>query len=196
MRDYSMDLAKIAANIVRDVMGCGLTAEVRYSSDQNHIIMEFSGYPIWKSRRKGKVFVQFPRSTFCVRKGNVYFNELQQAQCRYYQEKLGTPLVHPHVYSDGHPCWHDGKKERATDFIANIVESLSLQNVTEASVTIGRCASGIMGVQMEALKNAQLHQKAIVSALKPKAFIGDRRALESYISKCWCSRISILTRTI
>ncbi len=194
MRDYSMDLAKIAANIVTDVMGSGLTAEVRYSNDGNQVIMEFDGYPLWKSRRKGKVFVQFPRSTFYMRKGNVHFNALQQAQCRYYQEEMGKPFVHPHVYGDGHPCWDNGKRERATDFIANIVETLSLQNVTEASVMVGRCASGIMGVQMEALKNAQQHQKAIISALKPKAFISDRRELESYVSKRWCSRISILTR--
>lgn len=194
MRDYSMDLAKIAANIVTDVMGSGLTAETRYSSDGNNIIMEFDGYPIRGSRRKGKVFVQFPRSTFYVRKGNVHFTPIQQAQCRYYQEEIGRQFAHPHVYNDGHPCWDNSKRERATDFIANIVETLSLQNVTKDSVTIGLCASGIMGVKMEALKNAQLQQKAVNTALKPKAIISDRRKLESYVSKRWCSKITILTR--
>lgn len=113
MRDYSMDLAKIAANIVTDVMGSGLTAETRYSSDGNNIIMEFDGYPIRGSRRKGKVFVQFPRSTFYVRKGTVHFTPIQQAQCRYYQEEIGRQFAHPHVYNDGHPCWDNSKRERA-----------------------------------------------------------------------------------
>lgn len=194
MRDYSMDLAKIAANIVTDVMGSGLTAETRYSSDGNNIIMEFDGYPLRGSRKKGKVFVQFPRSTFYVRKGNVHFTPIQQAQCRYYQEEIGKQFAHPHVYNDGHPCWDNSKRERATDFIANIVETLSLQNVTKDSVTIGLCASGIMGVKMEALKNAQQQQKVVVTTLKPKAIISDRRKLESYVSKRWCSKITILTR--
>lgn len=194
MRDYSMDLARIAANIVTDVMGTGLTAETRYSSDGNNIIMEFNGYPLRGSRKKGKVFVQFPRSTFYVRKGNVHFTPIQQAQCRYYQEEIGKQFAHPHVYNDGHPCWDSSKRERATDFIANIVETLSLQNVTKDSVTVGLCASGIMGVKMEALKNAQQQQKAVTSALRPKAFISDRRKLESYVSKRWCSKITILTR--
>ena len=194
MRDYSMDLARIAANIVTDVMGTGLTAETRYSSDGNNIIMEFNGYPLRGSRKKGKVFVQFPRSTFYVRKGNVHFTPIQQAQCRYYQEEIGKQFAHPHVYNDGHPCWDSSKRERATDFIANIVETLSLQNVTKDSVTVGLCASGIMGVKMEALKNAQQQQKAVTSAVKPKAFMSDRRKLESYVSKRWWSKITILTR--
>lgn len=193
MRDYSMDLAKIAANIVNDVMGSSMTVETRYSPDGNNIIMEFDGYPLRGSRRKGKVFVQFPRSTFYVRKGDVHFTPIQQAQCRYYQEEIGKQFAHPHVYNDGHPCWDSSKRERAVDFIANIVETLSLQNVTKDSVTIGLCASGIMGVGMDALKNAQHHQKAVIAALKPKAIVSDRRRLESYVSKRWCAKITVLT---
>ena len=160
--------------------------------DARHFLLD--GYPIRGSRRKGKVFVQFPRATFYVRKGNVNFTPIQQAQCRYYQEEIGRQFAHPHVYNDGHTCWDNSKRERATDFIANIVETLSLQNVTKDSVTIGLCASGIMGVKMEALKNAQQQQKAVNTALKPKAIISDRRKLESYVSKRWCSKITILTR--
>ncbi len=36
-------------------------------------------------------------------------------------------------------------RERPVDFIANIIETLSLQNVTKDSVTVGLCASGVMG---------------------------------------------------
>jgi len=189
-----MDLAKIATNIVNDVLGFGMTADTRYSPDGNSIIMEFDGYPLWGSRRKGKVFVQFPSNTFYMRKGNIHFTAIQQAQCRFYQEEMGKQFAHPHVYNDGQPCWDRGKRERATDFIANIVETLSLQNVTKDSVTIGLCASGIMGVKMEALKNAQKQQKTVADTLKPKGIVNDRSKLESYVSKRWCSKISILTR--
>lgn len=194
MRDYSMDLAKIAAGIVIDVMGTNITANTRYSDDGNSVVMQFDNYPLYGQRKKGKVFVQFPRSTFYVRRGNVYFTPIQQAQCRYYQENIGTQFAHPHIYNDGHPCWDGSSRERPTDFIANIVETLSLLNVTKDSVTIGLCASGIMGVKLEALSNAQKQQKRVLESLKCKPIIKDRRKLESYISKRWCNKITVLTR--
>ena len=165
MRDYTMDLTKIAASIVTDCLGAGLTSNTYYSADGNSIIMEFNGYPLRNSNRSGKVYVQFPRSTFYVRKGNVHYTPIQQAQCRYYQESMGNQFAHPHVYNDGHPCWDNSKRERPVDFIANIIETLSLQNVTKDSVTVGLCASGIMGVKMEALKNAQAQQKKVIGCL-------------------------------
>ena len=194
MRDYSMDLAKVAAAIVVDVMGSDLTATTHYSSDGNNIIMEFNGYPLYGQRQKGKVFVQFPRSTFYVRKGNVYFTPLQQSQCRYYQDQMGNQFVHPHIYNDGHPCWDGSSSERPTDFIANIIETLSLLNVTKDSVTVGLCASGIMGVKLEALENAQRQQKRVLESLKCKPIIKERRKLENYVSKRWCNKITILTQ--
>lgn len=194
MRDYSMDLAKIAAGIVVDIMGNELTATTRYSTDGNNIIMEFGNYPLYEQRQRGKVFIQFPRSTFYVRRGNVYFLPIQQSQCRYYQEYLGNQFAHPHIYNDGHPCWDGSSRERPTDFIANIIETLSLLNVTKDSVTIGLCASGIMGVKIEALSNAQKQQKRVLDTLKCKPIIKERRKLENYISKRWCNKITILTR--
>ncbi len=194
MRDYSMDLAKVAAAIVVDVMGSDLTATTHYSSDGNNIIMEFNGYPLYGQRQKGRVFVQFPRSTFYVRKGNVYFTPLQQSQCRYYQDQMGNQFVHPHIYNDGHPCWDGSSRERPTDFIANIIETLSLLNVTKDSVTVGLCASGIMGVKLEALENAQRQQKRVLESLKCKPIIKERRKLENYVSKRWCNKITILTQ--
>lgn len=62
------------------------------------------------------------------------------------KESMGNQFAHPHVYNDGHPCWDNSKRERPVDFITNIIETLSLQNVTKDSVTVGLCASGIMGV--------------------------------------------------
>ena len=194
MRDYSMDLAKVATGIIVDVMGGGLSAESHYSSDGNYIIMEFDGYPLYDQRQKGKVFVQFPRSTFYVKKGNVYFTPIQQAQCRFFQEQMGKQFAHPHVYSDGHPCWDGSSRERPTDFIANIIETLSLLNVTKDSVTVGLCASGIMGIQQEALTNAKRQQTRVLDTLNCKSLIKERRKLESYVNKRWCNKITILTR--
>ncbi|MDY5002152.1 MAG: hypothetical protein SO122_06790 [Eubacteriales bacterium] len=194
MRDYSMELARIAAGIVADVMG-DVKFSTTYSSDSNSIIMEFDGYPIYGAGKKAKVFVQFPRSTFSVRAGKVVFTPLRQADCRFYQNTLGEPFSHPHVYNDGHPCWDGGGRERAADFISNIIETLALANVTQYSVDIGRCASGVMGVSHEAVKNANAQRKRVIEALKCKPMLTDRRKLESYVGKRWSSMISILMRT-
>lgn len=192
MRDYTLDLTKIAASIVVDCLGSSLTVNTYYSEDGNSIVMEFDGYPLRSSSHTGKVFVQFPRSTFYVRKGDVCYTPIQQAQCKYYQESIGRQFEHPHVYNDGHPCWDNSRRERAVDFIANIVETLSLQNVTKDSITVGRCASGIMGFYMEALKNAQIQQKKVLDTLKCKSFISERRKLEVYVNRRWRSKITIL----
>lgn len=195
MRDFSMELACVAAGIVNDVMGSGLSVQTTYSSDGNNIIMEFDGYPLYGSRRNGKVYVQFPRSTFFLRRGNVQYSPIQQAQCRYYQNRIGEQFAHPHIYNDGHPCWDNSKRERAVDFIANIIETLSMENVTKDSVTVGLCASGIMGVKLDALRNAQTQKKRVMDTLKCKPIVKDRRKLETYVNKRWCSKITILMRS-
>jgi len=195
MRDYSMELARVAAGIVTDVMGPRLTAQTSYSSDGNNIIMEFDGYPLYGTRKSGKVYVQFPRSTFHLRRGNVQYSPIQQAQCRYYQGRIGEQFAHPHVYNDGHPCWDNSKRERAVDFIANIIETLAMENVTKDSVTVGLCASGIMGVKLDALRNAQAQKKRVLETLKSKSIVTDRRKLESYVNKRWCSKITILMKS-
>jgi hypothetical protein len=195
MRDYSMELARVAAGIVTDVMGSGLMAQTYYSPDGNNIIMEFDGYPLYGSRETGKAYVEFPRSTFCVRRGNVQYTPIQQAQCRYYQRRIGEQFAHPHVYNDGHPCWDNSKRERAVDFIANIIETLAMENVTKDSITVGLCASGIMGVKQDALRNAEAQKKRVFETLKSKPIAKDRRKLESYVNKRWCSKITILLKS-
>lgn len=194
MRDYSMDLAMIAAGIVTDVLGQGLTAKTYYNPDGNNIIMEFNGYPLYGSGKPGKVYVQFPRSTLYVRKGTVQKTEIQQAQCRYYQEHIGKPLDHPHIFNDGHPCWDNGKRERTIDFLTNIIETFAMENVTRTSVEVGHCASGVMGVGDTALRNATAQKQRVHATLKCKPFISDHLKLESYVTKRWCSKISILMR--
>ena len=138
----------MATDIVADCLGKRLTSNTYCSGDANSINMEFGGYPLKGSNRIGKVYVQFPRSTFYVREGNVYYIPIQQTQCRYYQESLGNQLAHPHVlYIDGYPSWDNRTRETAADFITNIIETLSLQNATKDSITIGLCSSAIMGLK-------------------------------------------------
>ena len=47
---------------------------------------------------------------------------------------------------------------------------------------------------MEALKNAQAQQKRVIRTLKCKPIISDRRKLENYVNKRWCSKITILMK--
>ena len=169
MRDYSLELAQIAAGIVGDVLGGTLTASTVCSADGNSIIMEFDGY--------------------------ICFSPLQQAQCRYYQGVLGHPFAHPHVFGSGQPCWDSGKRERVVDFICNIIETFSLQNVTEASVRVGHCASAVMETDMRAVSNARKQQEKVMKQLKCKALLLDRRELEGYVDRRWRNRITIYRKT-
>ncbi len=193
MKDYSMALAKIAANIIVDVMGNTLTAETYYSADGNDIITEFRGYPLYGQNKTGTVFWQYPRSTFYVRKKNVCITPIQQSQCRYFQEFIGKQFAHPHVFTSGIPCWDKSSRERVPDYLASTAETLTLQNVTRDSVLVGICASGVMGVRLEALENAEKHQKKVLETLKCKPIVTDHRKLESYITKRWSSMITVLT---
>lgn len=60
MTDYSMNLAKFVADIVIDIIGDGITANTKYSSDGNNIIMEFDGYPLYAQSRKSKCLFSLP----------------------------------------------------------------------------------------------------------------------------------------
>lgn len=189
MKDYNLNFAEIAADIITDCLGKNLTSHTYYSADRNSIIMEFSGYPLRESDRTGNVYVQFPRKTFFIKRGNVYFTPIRQTQCRYYQESMGNQFAHPHVYIDGHPSWDNLRRNTPADFITNIIETLSLQNVTKDSIALAYCSSGIMGTGSEALKNAQGQQARVINVLKCNPFICDHIKLERYVDQSWRDKL-------
>lgn len=190
MKDYNLNLAEIAADIITDCLGKNLTSNTYYSVDGNSIIMEFSGYPLRGSDEFGQVYVQFPRNTFYKKRGNVYFTPIYQAQCRYYQENIGNQLAHPHVYIDGHPSWDNIRRDTPADFMTNIIETLSLQNVTENSIEIAHCSSAIMGISKEALKNAQEQQNRVISVLKCNPIISNHEKLKRYVYQSWSDKLT------
>ena len=220
-KDYSMELASIATGIVANIIGIK-SFKTSNSEDGNNIIMEFEGYPIfdtntlktsnsedgnninpmYNTNKVGKVLVQIPRSTFYMRGSDVKINPIQQSQCRFYQVKIGEQFAHPHIYSDGHPCWDKGKRDQAADIITNIIETLTLENVTEDSVMKGKCASLVMKIGLEALENAKKQKKRVLSKYKPEnktqeeiqRKIKDKRALESYVNKLWVNKINIFKK--
>lgn len=212
MRDYSMELAQIAAGIMTDVLGGKNPVKVSYSTDGNNIIFELDNYPMYIDpaknnalvqaaravlpEKKGKVFAQMPRSTFSVRKGTVCPMKVQQAQFRYYEGKIGNALSHPHVYNDGHPCWADGTKTRYVDLICNIIETFTLTNVTWDSVFVGRCASGVMGVTDTALRNSKIHHNLVMETLGCKKIIENQLEFEKYVAKRWSTLITLFMKTI
>lgn len=196
--DYSMELTKIATGIVANIIGIK-SFNTYNSSDGNSIIMEFDGYPIYGTENSGKVFFQLPRSTFYMRGGDVKINPIQQAQCKYYQINIGEQFAHPHIYSDGHPCWDKGRRDKAADIIANIIETLTLENVTENSVLKGRCASRVMQTGLVALENAKKQESRVFLTFKSEDKvqkmiqnkIKNKRELDSYVNKLWCNKITI-----
>ena len=211
--DHSENLTKRAASIIDDLLGSGMSPEVSYSVDGNSIIMEFHNYPVYRSKKgkTGNVYVVIPASTFKIRNGKVVFERLAQTDCKFYQNRIGEAFAHPHIFSDGHPCWHGGDRSRAVDFICNVVETLSLTNVTNASITIGHRASGSMGHDINNLKdvskltsqevdensllNARRQEKRVKDTLCPKGIIYNRRAMESFVSNKWSNSITLYMRT-
>ena len=189
MKDHNLIIAEIVAGIVSDCLGENLTVVTYYSADRNFVIMEFSGYPLRGSERTGNVYVQFPRKTFFVKRGNLHFTPIQQAQCRYYQESMGNQFAHPHVYNDGHPSWDNLRRNTPADFITNIIETLSLQNVTKDSIAFAHCSSGIMGTGNEALKNAQGQQERVINVLKCNPIIYDHIKLQRYVDQRWRDKL-------
>lgn len=197
-KDYSMDLSAIAVGTIANVIAIK-SFKTYYSSDGNHIIMEFDGYPIYGTDTFGKVLFQMPRSTFYMKGGDVKINPIQQSQCRFYQRRIGEPFAHPHIYNDGHPCWDKGKREQAVDIMTNIIETLTLENVTEDSVLKGRCASSVMKTGLVALENAKKQESRVFLTFKPEdelqktiqKKIKNKRELESYVNKLWCNKITI-----
>ncbi len=189
MKDDNLIIAEIAASIVTDCLGESLTANTYYSADGNFIIMAFGGYPLRGSDRAGNVYVQFPRNTFYKKRGNVHFTPIYQSQCRYYQESIGNQLAHPHVYIDGHPSWDNTRRETPADFLTNVIETLSLQNVTEESIEIGHCSSAIMGISKDALKNSQEQKNRVINVLKCNPIILNHEKLKRYVNQSWCDKL-------
>ena len=207
--DHSLNLTKKAASIIDELMGSSMSPLVYYGADGNTIIMEFHNYPLYGYNRHivGNVYVQIPASTFSIRNGKIVFKRLAQTDCRFYQNKLGEAFAHPHVFNDGHPCWHGGDRSRVVDFICNIVETFCLTNVTHDSIYIGHRASGIMAndeahpkdenkltgreKDENSLKNARKQEKSVRKELHPKGCISNRRGMEAYASNKWVNTITL-----
>ena len=142
------------------------------------------------TRGTGKVYIVFPAKTFAVRGGEAKFEPMPQDQVRLCQGSLDKAFAHPHVYNSGHPCWHDGARSGVADFIATLLETLTMINVTNTSVTYGKCASGVMGVGQDAVRNASIQTKRVYAAFRPLPIVKDRVKLTRYVNNRWITIVS------
>lgn len=188
--DISLELWRVAAGILEDVTK--LHTSVTYTPDANRVRITFYNYPLYGGGGSGSgpVCVEVPRDTLTYRGGMVRFKTVSQAHCRFYQEKIGKALLHPHIYNDGHPCWHDGQRNSFPDFLSTVIAELFLTNVTHDSVTIGKCASGVMGVRADALRNAQRQHALLVRALSPNPAVDNDAQLHALMGRMWSERLT------
>ena len=142
------------------------------------------------TRGTGKVYIVFPAKTFTVRGGEAKFEPMPQDQVRLCERSLAKAFAHPHVYNSGHPCWHDGARSGVADFIATLLETLTMINVTNTSVTYGKCASGVMGVGQDAVRNASIQTKRVYAAFRPLPIVKDRVKLTRYVNNRWITIVS------
>ncbi len=188
--DRSLELWQVAAGILQDVTN--LSTSVGYTPDANRVRITFYNYPLYGGGSgSGPVCVEVPRDTLTYRGGMVRFKTVCQSHCRFYQEKIGKSLCHPHIYNDGHPCWNnDGQRNSFPDFLSTVIAELFLTNVTHDSVTIGKCASGVMGVRAEALRNAQRQHALLVRALSPNPAVDNDAQLHALMGRMWSERLT------
>lgn len=103
---------------------------------------------------------------------------------------MGQPFKHPHVYNSGHPCWSEGSRDSVADFLATLVETLTLSNVTATSVSYGKCASGVMGTGQTAVRNASMQMKRVYADFHPLTIVKNRSKLAKYINNRWVTIVS------
>lgn len=187
MDNTSLGLWKVAAGILEEVTK--LRTGVNYTPDENRVRITFFNYPLYGGG-SGPVCVEVPRDTLTYRGGMVRFKTVSQSHCRFYQEKIGKALLHPHIYNDGHPCWHDGQRNSLPDFLSTVIEELFLNNVSNDSVTKGKCASGVMGVRADALRNAQRQHALLVRALSPNPAVDNDAQLHALMGRMWSERLT------
>lgn len=186
--DRSLELWQVAAGILQDVTN--LSISVGYTPDANRVRITFYNYPLYGGGGSGPVCVEIPRDTLTYRGGMVRFKTVCQSHCRFYQEKIGKALSHPHIYNDGHPCWNDGERNSLPDFLSTVIEELFLNNVSNDSVTKGKCASGVMGVRADALRNAQRQHALLVRALSPNPAVDNDAQLHALMGRMWSERLT------
>ena len=190
--EKSFRLAEKAGHLLGECLG-GAVVTTSYSQDHNDLIWELSGYPIYGTHGTGKVYIVFPAKTFYVRAGDVKYCPMAQDQVRLCQGSLDKPLAHPHIYSgSAHPCWSEGTRASVADFLATLIETLTLSNVTSKSVSYGRCASGLLGVGQDAICHSAMQMKRVYAAFRHLPIVKDRVKLTRYINNRWITIVSHL----
>lgn len=63
-------------------------------------------------------------------------------------------------------------------------------NVTNTSVTYGKCASGVMGVGQDAVRNASIQTKRVYADFHPLSIVKDRNKLTRYLTNRWVTIVS------
>ena len=187
--EKSFLLAEKAGRLLGECLGDAVV-KTSYSPTHNDFIWEVSGYPIYGSRGTGKVYIVFPAKTFTIRGGDVKYSPMAQDQVHIYEERMGQPFKHPHVYNSGHPCWSEGSRDSVADFLATLVETLTLSNVTATSVSYGKCASGVMGTGQTAVRNASMQMKRVYADFHPLTIVKNRSKLAKYINNRWVTIVS------
>ena len=177
-------LAQSAGYLLGECLG-GAKVTTSYSRDHNDFIWELSGYPLYGTRGTGKTTCAkiFAKAVNCL-------DTSSPDQVRLCEGSLEKAFAHPHVYNSGHPCWHDGARSGVADFIATLLETLTMINVTNTSVTYGKCASGVMGVGQDAVRNASIQTKRVYAAFRPLPIVKDRVKLTRYINNRWITIVS------
>ena len=78
-----------------------------------------------------------------------------------------------------------GARSGVADFIATLLETLTMINVTNTSVTLREVCLRSNGVGQDAVRNASIQTKRVYAAFRPLPIVKDRVKLTRYVNNRW-----------
>jgi len=136
--DKKLGIMQAATSFLCDWFNGKLIGTVAYAG--NDIELQFTGYALYPTGEKGKVIIRLPSDYVTVSSitGDVKYRPLYQREVGFYQEKVGTAFVHPHIWDSGVPCWDSHQRKSIIDLFVYFLNTLLYTNVNAKSLRVGK----------------------------------------------------------
>lgn len=136
------------------------------SSDRQKYVIQISAFPIYQRHRRGDIFLFIPRDTFTFSSGRLTFRPLEQAHIKIYQNREGSPFIHPHIFDNGTPCLNSRCIDSARSLFVWLVQTLIYGNISKDTIGKGRPANHSLGsLPHDILDNVRNHRNYLKTEL-------------------------------
>ncbi|MCL2061136.1 MAG: hypothetical protein FWH03_00720 [Firmicutes bacterium] len=156
-----MVVYNIIAGLVKAQLKCPECTASR-SSDGSSVVFTITGYPTFPSGQNGTVIATYPFTWLSLSNANgkvaVAPGRMNSTSARFWQNSVGTPFLHAHIFNDGHPCWGHNNQGLSTvkEVVEHLILTLRCANIGEYSIRVGVPATRNFGNTVaEIMKNAR-----------------------------------------